>query len=47
VRPGRFAAVCLETQAFPNAPNEPAFPSARLDPDALYTHTTVYEFSVR
>jgi aldose 1-epimerase len=47
VRPGRFAAVCLETQAFPNAPNEPAFPSARLDPGALYTHTTVYEFSVR
>lgn len=44
VRPGRWHAVCLETQAFPNAPNEPRFPSARLDPGAVYRHATVYCF---
>ena len=42
VRPGRWHAVCLETQAFPNAPNEPRFPSARLDPGEIYRHITVY-----
>lgn len=44
VRPERWHAVCLETQAFPNAPNEPGFPSARLDPGTLYRHETVYRF---
>jgi len=39
----RFGAVALETQHFPNAPNEPRFPSARLDPGAVYAHETVYE----
>lgn len=42
VRPARWHAVCLETQSFPNAPNEPRFPSARLDPGRPYRHTTVY-----
>jgi len=42
VRPGRWHAVCLETQAFPNAPNEPGFPPARLDPGQGYRHATVY-----
>jgi aldose 1-epimerase len=46
VRPERWSAVCLETQAFPNAPNEPAFPSARLDPGQVYAQTSVYAFSV-
>ena len=31
-RPRRWHALSLETQGFPNAPNEPRFPSARLDP---------------
>jgi len=39
----RFGVVALETQHFPNAPNEPRFPSARLDPGATYAHETVYE----
>jgi aldose 1-epimerase len=42
LRPGRWSAVCLETQAFPDAPNEPRFPSARLEPGQPYHHTTVY-----
>jgi aldose 1-epimerase len=46
VRPGRWSALCLETQQFPDAPNQPSFPSARLDPGEVYAHTTVYAFSV-
>ena len=45
VRPGRWSALCLETQQFPDAPNQPRFPSARLDPGAAYQHTTVYTLS--
>lgn len=36
----------LEAQGFPDAPNQPAFPSAALMPDQTYTHTTVFEFRV-
>ncbi len=39
------AGLCLETQHFPNSPNEPAFPSAVLRPDHIYRSTTVYRFS--
>ena len=38
--------VCLEAQAFPDAPNQPGFPSARLRPGALYHQTTIYDFEV-
>ncbi|MEO1034341.1 MAG: aldose epimerase family protein [Pseudomonadota bacterium] len=38
------AGLCLETQQFPDAPNCPAFPSAVLTPDQVYTHRTVFEF---
>ena len=38
-------AICLEPQIWPNAPNRPDFPSARLDPGDFYRHTTVYRFS--
>jgi aldose 1-epimerase len=33
---------CLETQRFPDTPNRPAFPSARLDPGQEYRQTTVW-----
>jgi aldose 1-epimerase len=46
VRPGRWSALCLEAQLFPDAPNQPAFPSARLDPGAVYQHTSVYSLSI-
>lgn len=39
----RFGALALEAQQFPNAPNEPGFPSARLDPGEIAEHSTVYE----
>lgn len=36
---------CLETQHFPDSPNQPAFPSTILEPGQRYKHTTVYTFS--
>lgn len=37
-------AVCLEPQAWPDAPNRPDFPSARLEPGQTYRHRTLYRF---
>jgi len=36
---------CLETQHFPDSPNQPEFPSTELRPGEEYTSTTVYAFS--
>jgi len=36
--------LALEAQAFPDAPNQPGFPSARLDPGEVYRQTTVHRF---
>lgn len=41
----KHAALCLETQFFPDAPNQPQFPSIMLHPKEEYRHTTVYRFS--
>ena len=40
----RFTGLCLETQAFPDAPNRPEFPSTRLEPGEEYAETAVYSF---
>ena len=37
-RYNRFAGVALETQGFPDSPNHPQFPQARLDPGQTYRH---------
>jgi aldose 1-epimerase len=37
--------LALETQHFPDSPNEPSFPSTRLDPGQTYDTTTIYAFS--
>jgi len=37
---------CLETQHFPNSPNQPMFPSTRLEPGTTLRSTTVHSFSV-
>jgi aldose 1-epimerase len=39
---GRHRALCLETQRFPDAPNQPGFPSAVLDPGDRFTAVTEY-----
>ncbi len=40
-------AFCLETQHFPDSPNQPDFPSVVLKPGEKYTHLTVHKFSAR
>lgn len=40
-------AICLEPGTFPDAPNHPDFPSARLDPGKTYVNTMVYKFRTR
>src|SRR5215467_4771396 len=41
------AAFCLETQHFPDSPNQTKFPSVVLSPGARYHTTTVYKFSAQ
>lgn len=43
---GPYGAICLETQHFPDSPNQPAFPDAILRPGQVYAHETVWQFSV-
>ena len=39
------SAFCLETQHFPDSPNQPKFPSVVLSPGERYHTTTIYKFS--
>jgi len=39
--------LCLETQHYPDSPNQPGFPSTILEPGKEYKTATVYKFSVR
>ena len=39
-------AICLEPHNFPNAPNEPRFPSAVLRPGEVYRSRSVYRFFI-
>ena len=38
---------CMETQHFPDSPNQPRFPSTELKPGQQYRTTTIYRFSAR
>jgi len=42
----RRTGLCLETQHFPDSPNEPAFPSTILRPGEVYSEKTVLAFRV-
>lgn len=42
---GKHSGVCLETQGFPNAVNQPNFPSVVVQPGEKYNHTMLFEFS--
>ncbi|MEI7528248.1 MAG: aldose epimerase family protein [Elusimicrobiota bacterium] len=42
---GPRAGLCLETQHFPDSPNQPAFPSTVLRPEKPYRSTTIHRFS--
>ncbi len=39
--------LCLETQHFPDSPNQPQFPATLLRPGDVYRSTTVYRFGAR
>ena len=39
--------LCLETQHFPDSPNQADFPTTRLDPGEAFLSSTTYKFSVR
>ncbi|MBT8346689.1 MAG: galactose mutarotase [Desulfofustis sp.] len=43
----KHAALCLETQYYPDSPNHPLFPSPLLLPGDIYRHTTIYRFGLR
>jgi aldose 1-epimerase len=38
---------CLETDHFPDSPNQPTFPSVVLRPGQIYTQTTIHTFSAK
>lgn len=40
------SAFCLETQHFPDSPNQPQFPSVVLKPEQEYKSSTIFEFSI-
>jgi aldose 1-epimerase len=42
----QYAGFCLETQHFPDSPNQPSFPTTILRPGETYHHMTVHRFSV-
>ncbi|GAI77254.1 unnamed protein product, partial [marine sediment metagenome] len=39
--------LCLETQHFPDSPNQPQFPSTVLRPGETYGYETAYKFSTK
>ena len=41
----QYAALCLETQHYPDSPNQPNFPTTVLRVGEHYRETTVYRFS--
>ena len=44
---GPHSGLCLETQHYPNAPNQANFPSVILEPADVYRTSTIYKFSVK
>lgn len=41
------ASLALETQHFPDSPNQPGFPSTVLSPGETYTHSCIYKISTK
>ena len=42
----RRTAVCLETQHFPDSPNQPQFPTVVLEPGQTYNSECIYKFTI-
>ena len=47
VKYNKHAALCLETQHYPDSPNQPAFPTTILKPGETYSQTTIYKFGTK
>ena len=47
VRYPRYGGFCLETQHYPDSPNNTSFPTTLLLPGEAYRHTTEYRFMIR
>ncbi len=47
IKYNKQSAFCLETQHYPDSPNQPQFPSTVLTPDEMYKTTTIYKFGSR
>ncbi len=45
VQYGKYAGICLETQHFPDSPNQTGFPSTLVHPGSTYWHRTSFTFS--
>jgi aldose 1-epimerase len=43
----QYSGFCLETQHFPDSPNQAAFPTTILKPGETYQTTTIYKFSAK
>ena len=43
----RRTGICLETEHYPDSPNQPKFPTTLLKPNETYHTTTTYKFSVK
>jgi aldose 1-epimerase len=43
----KYAGFCLETQHFPDSPNEPSFPSTLLKPGQTFQSETIFTFDVQ
>jgi aldose 1-epimerase len=43
----KHAGLCLETQHFPDSPNQPSFPTTILKPGETYQQVTVYKFGTK
>lgn len=44
---GKHYGFCLETQHFPDSPNQPSFPNVILKPGEKYQETTVWQFVIK
>ena len=42
----QYTGFCLETQHFPDSPNQPAFPSTLLRPGGVFRSSTEFRFGV-
>jgi len=47
VKYNKHAALCLETQHYPDSPNQPSFPTTILKPGETYSQTTIYKFGTK